>query len=149
MPPPDSYHAVLTLVRVAGLLRKAADRFFKQFDLTQSQFNVLMVLSDVPQGCSQVNISQLLLVQAANTTVLLRRLEARGLLVRTPDPNDERARVVRLTPKGRELLARVEPLYRERVDALMSEHSSRALAQFVNKLEALQRATESSDAGVA
>jgi DNA-binding MarR family transcriptional regulator len=149
MPPPDSYHAVLTLVRVAGLLRKAADRFFKDFGLTQSQFNVLMVLRDSPQGCSQTNISHRLLVQAANTTVVLRRLEARGLLVREPDPNDDRARVVRMTPKGRKLLARVEPLYRRQVEALMSEHSPRALAQFVNRLEALQKATESIDAGVA
>ena len=149
MSSPTPYQAVLTLVRVAGLLRKAADRFFREFGLTQSQFNVLLVLRDQPQGCSQTSISQLLLVQAANTTVLLRRLEARGLLVREPDPNDDRAKVVRITPKGRKLLARVEPLYRQQVEALMSAHPPRALAQFVNKLEALQRATESIDPGVA
>jgi len=34
---------------------------------------------------------------------LLGHLEARGYLAREPDPNDGRARVVRLTPKGRQL----------------------------------------------
>ena len=148
MVPPTPYEAVLTLVRVAGLLRKAADRFFHEFGLTQSQFNVLMVLkNDAPRGCSQVDLSQRLLVKAANTTVLLRRMEARGWLVREPDPNDERARVVRITSKGRKLLARVEPLYRRKVAALMGGHSQRSIAQFVKTLEALQGETEAIEAG--
>jgi DNA-binding MarR family transcriptional regulator len=40
------------------------------------------------------------------TSQVLRKLEARGLLERTPDPNDTRARRLRLTPGGRELVAR-------------------------------------------
>jgi DNA-binding MarR family transcriptional regulator len=40
------------------------------------------------------------------TSQVIRKLEARGLLQRAPDPTDNRARQLRLTPAGRELVAR-------------------------------------------
>ncbi len=39
------------------------------------------------------------------TSQVLRRLEARGLLDRTADPSDSRARRLGLTPRGRDLIA--------------------------------------------
>lgn len=39
------------------------------------------------------------------TSQVLRKLEARGLLAREPDPADSRARLLRLTPAGAGLLA--------------------------------------------
>jgi DNA-binding MarR family transcriptional regulator len=43
---------------------------------------------------------------AMMTSQVLRRLEARGLLDRRPDPGDSRARRLRLTPAGSALTAR-------------------------------------------
>lgn len=40
------------------------------------------------------------------TSQVIRKLEARGLLRRAPDPTDTRARRLRLTPAGRGLVAR-------------------------------------------
>ncbi len=111
---------MLALVKLAGVLKKAGDRFFRSYDITQSQFNVLMVLKyQMPDGCTQTELCRRMLVKGANMTGLVRRLEARDLLVRDPDPEDERAWLVRISRKGRKLLQLVEPVYYRKIDHIM------------------------------
>ena len=131
-----AYGAALALARTEGLLRKGAARFFRKFDLSQSQFNVLRLLHDeAPKGISQIEIARQLLVRGANTSVLVRRLEANELISREVDSNDERARVVRITAKGRRLLKRIEPSYSSKVHQLMEGLSYRELQQFISLLD--------------
>ena len=40
---------------------------------------------------------------------MIRRLDARGLIARAPDPNDRRRKVVSLTRKGEALIDRLAP----------------------------------------
>jgi DNA-binding MarR family transcriptional regulator len=55
----------------------------------------------------------------ATVTGILDRLESRGLVARVASDRDRRKRVVRLTPKGKELLAQAPPLLQSRfVDEL-------------------------------
>ncbi|HEY0813039.1 MAG TPA: MarR family transcriptional regulator [Pseudonocardia sp.] len=51
---------------------------------------------------------------------LLDRLEARGLLRRTPDPDDRRNRIVALTPEGRALFGRCRDDIRAMEDDLLA-----------------------------
>jgi MarR family transcriptional regulator, organic hydroperoxide resistance regulator len=51
---------------------------------------------------------------------LLDRLEARGLLRRTPDPDDRRNRIVALTPEGRALVVRCRDGIRAMEDELLA-----------------------------
>lgn len=51
---------------------------------------------------------------------LLDRLEARGLLRRTPDPDDRRNRIVALTPEGRALVERCRDGIRAMEDELLA-----------------------------
>jgi DNA-binding MarR family transcriptional regulator len=51
---------------------------------------------------------------------LLDRLEARGLLRRTPDPDDRRNRIVALTPEGRALVMRCRDGIRAMEDELLA-----------------------------
>ena len=136
-----SYQVMLALVKLAGVLRKAGDRFFRAYGLTQSQFNVLMVLKyRAPEGCTQTELCRRMLVKGANMTGLVRRLEAHGFIVRDPNPNDERAWLVRLTGRGRRVLQDVEPVYYRKIDGIMSVQSERELKRFFNQLERTQRA---------
>lgn len=131
----------MTLVRVSSLLRKAGDHFFAGHGLTQAQFNVLMVLKyDAPGGCTQQAIGELLLVNAADVTGLVKRMLGQELVVRENHPSDERAWIVRLSAKGKETLARVEPAYYAAVNRVMSTHTPRELALLQRLLERTQTA---------
>ena len=97
------YRAFLSLIRISALLRKAGDGFFRNRDLTQCQFNILMVLKyEIPQGCSQTELCQRLLVKPADMSGLVRRMLRNNLVEREDDPKDQRAWRVRLTPPGKE-----------------------------------------------
>jgi DNA-binding MarR family transcriptional regulator len=77
-------------------------------------------------------------------------LEQRGLVCRRPDPSDRRASLVRLTPKGHEVLRRSERLRQEWLRAALARTPAtdvRAAARLVAALaEELQ--TRASELGV-
>lgn len=138
-----AYQALLSLLRLAGLLHKAGDRFFREFAITQTQFNVLMLLRyECEQGCTQTELGRRLLVKAANVTGLVRRLERDGLLVREPHPSDERAWWVRISGAGKKLLRRVEPAYYKRVQEVMGVHSGADLGRLSQQLDKTRQAVE-------
>jgi MarR family transcriptional regulator, organic hydroperoxide resistance regulator len=56
---------------------------------------------------SQLALGHALGVDKTTMTALLDKLERSGLVVRTPDPNDRRARIPVLTEAGRELQAKL------------------------------------------
>lgn len=49
-------------------------------------------------------------VEAMTLSGSLDRLEARGLVVRRPDPDDRRAKIVELTSEGVSVLKRIDPM---------------------------------------
>ncbi len=79
--------------------------------------------------------------------VILDRLEARGLLHRTPDPDDRRNRIVALTDAGRTLLAECRRDIRTMESDLLSTLSSPDRTAFVRALSSLAESTRE-DTGV-
>jgi len=89
--------------REPGLLRR--------WDLSPSQFNLLNVLTDFPDGCTQSDLSRQLIMHRSNVTGLVDRLEERSLVARKENAADRRAWLVVLTPAARKLLAEIYPHY--------------------------------------
>jgi DNA-binding MarR family transcriptional regulator len=74
-------------------------------DLSSAHFTILQ--NPTPDGCRPTELAARgqMTKQAANR--LIRHLERRGYLRVEPDPTDQRARIVRLTARGWELIATV------------------------------------------
>jgi DNA-binding MarR family transcriptional regulator len=76
--------------------------------LTHVQFVLLASLwwleGHQPEPPTQAQLAAQAGTDPMMTSQVLRKLEARGLLDRTPDAEDTRARRLRLTPDGRELV---------------------------------------------
>jgi MarR family 2-MHQ and catechol resistance regulon transcriptional repressor len=110
----EGHRLVVTVVEAAERLQKAADRFLRDYGITVAQFNLLVALAVDPDGLPQAEIGQRLVVSRANVTGLVGRLRRLGLCRVEPDPGDGRVKRVRLTPRGRDLLDRIEgPYFRE------------------------------------
>jgi DNA-binding MarR family transcriptional regulator len=73
------------------------------------------------------------------------RLEARGLVRRTPDPRDRRATVVRLTPEGSDLVWRALDAIEEAQRPLLAELSTAELETLVELLKRLTAPLERAD----
>ncbi|QUX29145.1 MarR family transcriptional regulator [Nocardiopsis akebiae] len=75
--------------------------------LTYPQYLVMMLLWERGE-CWVKDFGSVLQLDYGTLTPLLKRLEARGLLVRGRDPRDERSVLVVLTEEGRRLRERAE-----------------------------------------
>ena len=56
--PGPRYRALLQLLRTAETLWNASRLFFVRWALSPSQFNVLNLLYDKPDGCTQIELSR-------------------------------------------------------------------------------------------
>ena len=115
---PLARESLLNIYHTANCIKKRADEFFRTFGLSDVQFNVMMLLahqSGPVNGLSQAQISEMMLVNRANITSLIDRMEKAGLVERTAALSDRRYNIIKLTDHGRSLLARVEPLYLEEI----------------------------------
>ena len=134
------HEALLNIYYTASQLKKRADEFFRPFGLTDVQFNVMMLLehqSDKGSGLSQVQLSDMMLVNRANITSLVDRIEKAGLVVRTADADDRRYNIIKLTTGGKKLLAKVEPLYAKEVKkttAPLKEAEQKKLIKMLEKV---------------
>ena len=86
------------------------------------------------EGLSQAQISDMMLVNRANITSLVDRMEKAGLVRRTPHINDRRYNIIKLAAKGRKLYEKVEPLYMQKVRDVMSSLNARELKEMANAL---------------
>jgi DNA-binding MarR family transcriptional regulator len=117
------HRALLNIYFTASCLKKRADEFFRGFGLTDVQFNVMILLQyqGGPEGgLSQAELSDMMLVNRANVTSLVDRMEKAGMVVRTAAVGDRRYNIVKMTSRGRKLFAKVEPLYAKQVQQIMA-----------------------------
>ncbi len=136
-----AHEAVLNIYYTASCLKKKADEFFRPFGLTDVQFNVMMLLehqSGPEEGLSQAQLSDMMLVNRANTTSLIDRMEKAGLAVRTAAPADRRTNIVKLTDRGKKLLAKVEPLYADEVKRIMAPLKEPEQKRLIKALEKIR-----------
>jgi DNA-binding MarR family transcriptional regulator len=137
----DGHAAILSIVLTAAMLSKEGDRLLRPCGVTDSQFNVLMLLKyQTPDGeINQTKLGRMLLVNRSNVTGLIDRMEQAGWVRRQADPVDRRVKMVMLTDAGRQALIQAEKLYFERLDWLLSEMSESSLQQLCRALERLRQ----------
>jgi DNA-binding MarR family transcriptional regulator len=117
------HEALLNVYYTASCLKKKADQFFAPFGLTDVQFNLMMLVKHQAGsecGLSQAQLSAMMLVNRANITSLVDRMEKGGLVERTDSPTDRRYNIIKLTARGKKLLDEVEPLYGKEIRRVMA-----------------------------
>jgi MarR family transcriptional regulator, organic hydroperoxide resistance regulator len=120
-------------------------QYVRASGLSMPQFSILMRLN-YRGGCGISNISEHMDISTAAASQLVDKLVQAGLLERTEDPHDRRARQVTLSPKGREFIAQgIEQRYRW-VDEMAPKLSLEEQAQITDALNIMIRAAEELEA---
>jgi DNA-binding MarR family transcriptional regulator len=122
----------------ADVFLRESQRLFRPHGLTAAQYNVLNVLAASPDGISQRELGDRLVVDRSNVTGLLDRLEKSGWVRRTDDPVDRRVYRVVLTPAGRALWGKVTPLYLEVVKQMTRGLTPQRLQDGIDLLKTLE-----------
>ena len=81
-------------------------RALKDLDVTPAQYSVMRVVGANP-GLAQARVAEVLGIERARLVQMLDRLEARGLMARTPSATDRRSHALRLMPEGTATLERL------------------------------------------
>lgn len=143
---PKDFHnvpqeALLGIYYTASQARKKAGEFFRVHGLTDVQFNVLSLLkhqSGERGGLTQVDLSRMMLVNRANITTLIDRMEKAKLVVRRPAPDDRRYNVVVITPLGSQMFSDAEGIYMAKISEIMSALEDEELESLVTFLEKIR-----------
>ena len=108
---------VLNILRSNELFQHRFGRLFREFGLTQPQFNALRILRGEGAPLPILEVAARMIAVVPAITRLLDKLETRSLITRQQDAKDRRIWNVAITKKGLNLLAKLdEPtldLYRE------------------------------------
>ena len=126
-------------IRLLGVTR-ASENTLREYlrvrhQTTLPRFDVLAALYRRRDGVTMSELSRMLLVSNGNATAVVDRLEADGMVRRTPSDTDRRTVYVALTPQG---LASFEGLasdHEREVDRLFSGLSEADLDQLTDILK--------------
>jgi DNA-binding MarR family transcriptional regulator len=115
--------AYFALMEVSSLLQYAVDEHLRaDGDLSYVQFEILARLVDAPDGTLRMtDLADGVVYSRSGLTYQAGLLDKRGLITRSPSPDDERSVVVTVTDAGRELIVRVLPGHVDRVRQLLFE----------------------------
>jgi DNA-binding MarR family transcriptional regulator len=108
-------HAVTSLMRVQQLVIGQLDALLKPHGLTFARYEALVLLVFSSRGSLPLGkMGERLQVHPTSVTSIVQRLDAAGLVVRRPHPEDGRAVLAEITDRGRRL---VEQATRDLVSA--------------------------------
>ena len=94
-------------------LARSADRAYHSYGLSHRAHQALCAVDEGgPDGARPKDVAERLGVSRAAATTFIQRLEVKGFVETTPDPDDDRGVRVTLTRHGLEVLLRVGQLER-------------------------------------
>ncbi len=133
------------LIKRASLgFDKLSNQLLSPYDLTGSQFKILMVLYMSPAGSvRQTDIEARFSMTNPTVTGLVQKLEAKDLVNRMPHPEDRRSKVLVLTERAiqmkEELMALADNLERQMTASLTEEEYDQLASLLVRMLKGERR----------
>jgi DNA-binding MarR family transcriptional regulator len=130
------------LLAIAGAaMRRRWVEMLARFDMTPSQFKVIMSLAEV-DSIGQRQLAELIDIDPRNCVPIVDSLAESDLLSREIDGNDRRRRVLRLTAKGQRLAKELESVNAELEADLLSSLSPKENSELRRLLTTVMDAAE-------
>lgn len=113
-------------------LKKAQpSQLFQSIDSSTAGMRAILIyLGEEEQTVTAGMVSENMHVSTARVAVLLKKMEAKGLLEKQRDPKDARKVMVRLSPRGRELAAQQRGHIRKRVETMIDQIGMERMLEF-------------------
>lgn len=126
------------LVLLTRHWRRALDSEFRSVGLTDATWRPLLHLSILGDGVRQKDLAASLGIEGPSLVRLLDTLIAKGLIQRSEDSSDRRAKQLYLTTEGHSVVARIEETVLGLENELLDQFSEREIsdaAAFIIRLE--------------
>ena len=128
--------ASINLIYTIGWMREMTKHIFDAEDITPQQFNILRILrGSFPKPLSTLQIRERMLEKMSDTSRIVDRLIAKGLVKKLTCKADRRLVDVIITEKGQKLLERLDSRQDE-IDAVLknlTEEEAEILSNLLDK----------------
>lgn len=128
--------ASLNILRTNDQLQNRLGRFFREYGLTSSQYNLLRILRGEGKPMPSLEIAERMIQVVPAMTGLIDRLEKQGFVERRRCEDDRRVVYVEITQKAKKLLGQMdEPLValHEELMGHMTQAELRELSRLLEK----------------
>ncbi|MFB7719091.1 MarR family winged helix-turn-helix transcriptional regulator [Nocardia sp. NPDC056100] len=97
------------LKRISGLLDRAVEPIYSEADVSPAEVELLVPLRYSTEPITAIRLAEHLGMSRAGVSKTLTKLEQKGLIARTPNPDDRRSALVHLTETGIAAIDQVFP----------------------------------------
>ena len=132
---------VRELMECARGFERCSSLHIREFALTPAQFDIIATLGNT-DGMTCKELGEKTLITKGTMTGVLDRLEGKGLLVRTPSPDDGRSWITRLTRKGQTLFEEIFPAHMKHLEPLFENMNDDELKDLRTQLRRLREGFE-------
>lgn len=135
--PNEFVKAEVNLLFTAGWIENMSNKFFKKYDISMQQYNVLRILrGQYPDPVMLSVITDRMIDKMSNATRLVEKLRLKGLVTRELNSTNRRQVDILITPKGLEMLLDIDDHFSE-MEAKFSnitEDEARTLNNILDKM---------------
>ena len=134
----DRSNLFFHLTRLTRRWRKVLDMEVQAAGLTDATWRPLLHLHLLGDGTRQKDLAASVGIEGPSIVRLLDTLIAKGLIQRSEDATDRRAKLLYLTPKGKQSVARIQETVTSLENKLLSpfgDDEVSQMAQFIQRLE--------------
>lgn len=127
---------LLNIMFTHNLITEKFNEVLKPFDLSTEQYNVLRILrgqKDKPANMS--TLQERMIAKTSNTTRLVDKLLAKQLVTRETCCSNRRKMEIAITPKGLEILAKLDPIVIQNETNFAEKLTLKELEQLNNLLD--------------
>jgi MarR family transcriptional regulator, 2-MHQ and catechol-resistance regulon repressor len=135
----DYHKAAVNLIYTFNWMSEQTKEIFASADITPQQFNILRILrGSLPNPLSTLQIRERMLDKMSDTSRIVDRLIAKGLVKKGTCKTDRRLVDVMITDKGKKLLEKLDARQDE-MDNVMSNLSKKEAASLSELLDKLRK----------
>lgn len=130
--------SILNLMYTGNWVNEKSSVYFKQFDLTSQQFNILRILrGQNGQAINLQDVQERMISKMSNTTRLIEKLRKKELVRRIQCASNRRKIEISITEKGLDLLRLIDEslsAHEKETTKNLTENEAILLNELLNKL---------------
>lgn len=130
----DKVKALLNIIYTANWIKSKQSTFFKPFNISQQQYNILRILRGAKEPLKAQTIKERMIERAPNATRLMDKLSDKKLIERVRCDHDRRVVYINITDKGLELLAKIDASFRVDLLENLSNSEAKNLSDLLDKI---------------
>lgn len=109
----EHHKAIVNIRYTSNWIGAYHNKQLSEFDLTLPQFNILRILRGAGEPLSIKEVKERMIEKSPNTTRLIDKLIAKGMVDRSRCTDDRRVVHIEITDKGRKVLSGIDDVFDE------------------------------------